>query len=207
MSRMLPVANVVKNPSTFGRKRGHLISRVVKYLMRMRPGRILSWARHVSKTGKKATPGSRVHPQLAQAQNNIIGRQVSKNGLPNPKVGALIKAVEFELTGNNKSRTLLPIRIHAKLGAYTVNNQFNLLVDPEIMARLEVSDQVHSAAQGSAGHVDENIIRPQALLREEIELKTPDVIPKPTNGIPVAMIVDAVGIVIPYRHQSTSGLA
>lgn len=118
-------------------------------------------------------------------------------------VRLLIELVELELIGYDKSWALFFVNIHPQFGSYTVNDQFYPLVNSKIVTGVEVADQMHAAAQGAAGDIDKDILRAQSLSYEKIKLKPTDFRPETPDGVPVAVVMDAVGAVFPNGHAET----
>src|SRR5437879_3796720 len=97
--------------------------------------------------------------QVAQAALDVRGVEVGKERLRERVVGALGEALELERPRNDELGVLLLAHVARKLLRERASDQRALLLDAEVIARIEIADEVHAAPQRTARDVEEHVLR------------------------------------------------
>src|SRR5262249_29564445 len=126
-------------------------------------------------------PRSDEFPELPQAEADIIGDQVSEQRLRQRELGLLAELLEFELVRDNELRLLDLEHLPPELPLDPQFDEPLLLVEPQVTAGIQKIDEVHPASQRAAGDVEEAVGRLQALLDEEVELESTDLLPESSH--------------------------
>ena len=78
LSRMIPIANVIRYPSELFSEGFHFVAGVGKSAITMAPGKLRNRERHFEKSGKETAARFRVGRQFHQAQSYVVFAQMTE---------------------------------------------------------------------------------------------------------------------------------
>src|SRR2546423_1733762 len=144
---------------------------------------------------------------LDEAAHDRVERQVREDRLRDRVVERLTELPEREVAVDEEERLL---RLEPEAGQLHLPGALEVvpsLVDPRVVPRLEVADEVHARPQRPAADVEEVVARLEALLDEVVELEAPELLPE--RGVPAHRAAVPVGIpqTAPAGRQGTTQAA
>jgi hypothetical protein len=134
--------------------------------------------------------GSEPRHHSLQAQLDLFRKELGEERLGEGELEAHVgrDASEVEVVDLQQPSSAVREAIAGDLDLACGGQQLRLLLDPVVVARLQVADEVDPAAQRAAADVEEEVARLEPLCHEEVELELAELIPEAADVLPVPVV-------------------
>jgi hypothetical protein len=124
---------------------------------------------------------------------------MSEERLGDCKLRMLAELLEFKTRRNDKLGFLLRNDRRAEFFLNSSLNEFLFFLDSQIVARVEVGNQMHTGAEAAASYVTKDVLRMQPLRDQKIKLELADLLPHSADVAAMSRGLDSL------RSMSDSG--
>lgn len=190
-ARVAPLAEVLDAPAGGAPRLDHFRARVLEQPVVVRLGRVVRRLIALAERRVEHAAGRYDRPQVRQAAPDGLHRQVREQRVCPGDVRRRRQPVELEVGQRQQRRALRRHERRPQLLLGADAEQLRLLVHADVPVRVEVADQVHAAAQGTAPDVEHALVSPQPAAPKEPQLERANLVPQAPDILAVPSLADA----------------
>ncbi len=191
-ARVAPLAEVLDAPAGGAPRLDHFRARVLEQPVVVRLGRVVRRLIALAERRVEHTAESHYRPQVGQAAQDVLHRQVREQRMRPRDVRPRRQAVELEVRQSQQRR---PLGRHDRQANFPLGadaEQLGLLIHAGVPVPVEIADQVDPAPQRAAPNIEQPMVAPQALAPEEPQLEPADLVPQAADVLAVPCLADSL---------------